>query len=380
MTDAKQTEKTYGQWWESSEEQVTVRLSAVENVGMAALREAGASEEDAAFLLSMAVAKALQGDYVRGLGSIRRHVTAAQNGSVDMNPTIEHLADKGAMALVDGGPKAQDALVCRYAIDLACDKAREFGVGWVSARSSGGSLAPFMKRAAARDMAAMVFIQARFPVVAPTGGSSPMLGNAPVGFAIPAGRHDPVIVDMSITQTSASPVADAARQGKPVASDMILDASGQPTTDTSNFLKPDYQGPLFVPQGSILPLGGARSGHKGYALVFFVGLLSYLMTDTTPPWDLALDSDKDGQPGTMFLAMDPSNIMPIDRFKEQVDEFIDHITSSPRKEGVDQILYPGQRSQLLQRQGRERDSVTMPASQYHDLSALAKELGMDGVL
>ena len=380
MTDARQTEKTYGQWWESSEEQVTVRLSAVENVGMAALREAGASEEDAAFLLSMAVAKALQGDYVRGLGSIRRHVTAAQNGSVDMNPVIEHLADKGAMALVDGGPKAQDALVCRYAIDLACDKAREFGVGWVSARSSGGSLAPFMKRAAARDMAAMVFIQARFPVVAPTGGSSPMLGNAPVGFAIPAGRHDPVIVDMSITQTSASPVADAARQGKPVASDMILDASGQPTTDTSNFLKPDYQGPLFVPQGSILPLGGARSGHKGYALVFFVGLLSYLMTDTTPPWDLALDSDKDGQPGTMFLAMDPSNIMPIDRFKEQVDEFIDHITASPRKEGVDQILYPGQRSQLLQRQGRERDSVTMPASQYHDLSALAKELGMDGVL
>ena len=124
MTDARQTEKTYGQWWESSEEQVTVRLSAVEKVGMAALGEAGASEEDAAFLLSMAVAKALQGDYVRGLGAIRRHVTAARNGSVNMNPVIEHLADKGAMALVDGGPKAQDALVCRYAIDLACDKAR----------------------------------------------------------------------------------------------------------------------------------------------------------------------------------------------------------------------------------------------------------------
>ena len=307
-------------------------------------------------------------------------MTAARNGSVDMNPTIKHLADKGAMALIDGGRKAQDALVCRYAIDLACDKASEFGVGWVSARCSGGTLAPFMKRAAARDMAAMVFIQARFPVVAPTGGSSPMLGNAPVGFAIPAGRHDPVIVDMSITQTSASPVADAARQGKPVESDMILDASGQPTTDTSNFLKPDYQGPLFVPQGSILPLGGARSGHKGYALVFFVGLLSYIMTDTTPPWDLAMDSDKDGQPGTVFLAMDPSNIMPIDRFKAQVDEFIDQITSSPRIEGVEHILYPGQRSQQLQRQGRERDSVTMPASQYHDLAALAKELGMDGVL
>ena len=380
MTDARQSEKTYGQWWESSEEQVTVRLSGVEKVGMAALREAGASEEDAAFLLSIAVAKALQGDYVRGLGAIRRHVTASRNGAVDMNPNIEHVVDKGAMALVDGGPKAQDALVCRYAIDLACDKAKEFGVGWVSARCSGGTLAPFMKRAAARDMAAMVFIQARFPVVAPTGGSSPLLGNAPVGFAIPAGRHDPVIVDMSITQTSASPVADAARQGKPVASDMILDALGEPTTDTKDFLKPDYQGPLFVPQGSILPLGGARSGHKGYALVFFVGLLSYLMTDTSPPWDLALDSDKEARPGTMFLAMDPSNIMPIDRFKDQVDEFIDHITSSPRREGAEDILYPGQRSQKLQRQGRERDSVTMPASQYHDLAALAKEVGLDGVL
>ena len=69
MTDTRQPEKTYGQWWESSEEQVTVRLSAVEKVGMAALREAGASEEDAAFLLSISVDKALQGRLRPGPGS-----------------------------------------------------------------------------------------------------------------------------------------------------------------------------------------------------------------------------------------------------------------------------------------------------------------------
>lgn len=76
------------------------------------------------------------------------------------------------------------------------------------------------------------------------------------------------------------------------------------------------------------------------------------------------------------MALDPSSFLPIEEFKQRVDQFIDTVKSSPKKGGVDEILYPGQRSQELQRAGR----ATMPASHYQMLVELAGEVGLEGAL
>ena len=375
-----QRQRTYGQWWDSTEEQVTVALDAVRRVGIAGLQSVGATAEDAAFLLDIALDKAIQGDPVRGMVRVPRWVHAARQGDLDLRPQIQVLRETGATAIVDGGPKAEPALVCRHAIDLAIEKARLHGVGWVSARAHGEILTPFMKRAATQDMVAMVMTQS-FPSVAPIGGMGPFLGNAPIGFGIPAGRRDPVILDMSVTQTSATPVANAARQEQEIPPDSILDERGEPTTDSRDFIRPGWTGPAsYVPRGSLLPLGGARSGHKGYALVFVVGLLSYLLSDTSPPWDLGRDLEQPGRYGTLFLVIDPSTALPVEEFKSRVDEFIDRVKASPKKPDVTDILYPGERSQQLQREGKERNRVSIPASHYHALAELAREIGMEDVL
>ena len=375
-----QRRRTFGQWWDSTEEQVTVALDAVRRVSLAALQSVGATAEDAVFLLDIALDKALQGDPVRGMVRVPGWVNAARRGDLDLRPDVHILRETSATAIVDGGPRAEHALVCRYAIDLATEKARTHGVGWVTARAHGEILTPFIKRAAAQDMVVMVMTQS-FPSVAPIGGMGPFLGNAPVGFGIPATRHAPVILDMSVTQTSATPVANAARQGQEIPPDSILDERGEPTMDSREFVRPDWTGPAsYVPRGSLLPLGGARSGHKGYALVFVVGLLSYLLSDTSPPWDLGRDLEEPGRYGTLFLVIDPSTALPVEEFKSRVDEYIDRVKSSPKKPGVVDILYPGERSQQLQREGRERNQVSMPASHYHALVELAGEMGMDGVL
>ena len=62
-----QGQRTYGQWWGSTEEQVTVALDAVRQVSLAGLQSVGATAEDAAFLLDIALDKALQGDPIRAL-------------------------------------------------------------------------------------------------------------------------------------------------------------------------------------------------------------------------------------------------------------------------------------------------------------------------
>jgi len=55
-------------------------------------------------------------------------------------------------------------------------------------------------------------------------------------------------------------------------------------------------------KGSLVPLGDS---HKGFAMVFLIGLLSSILTDTSPPWELYHHLPKRGRYGTLCMAIDP---------------------------------------------------------------------------
>ena len=368
---------TYGQWWDTTEELVTLSLDAVRRVCLAGLEEGGASPEDAEFILQSPLDKALQDDHTRGLGRLPGMVRAAKAGQIDLNPKIEVLRDHGATALVESSRNASHPLVCRFSMDLAIEKARRYGVGWVGGKTMGGVLTPFVRREVDAGMVGMILTQS-FPSVAPLGGKTPLLGNAPVAFGIPAKDHDPVILDLSITESSASGMFLTAKQGQQAPEGALLDEHGDPTLDAREFVTEESLASQdMVARGSLRPLGG---GHKGYALVFVVGLLSYLLTDTSTPWDLRRGLDSPGQVGTIFVAVDPGAFIPAGEVVGRVDGFIDRVKDAPKKDGISEILYPGERSQQYQREGRKSGSISLPASHYHGLAGLAAELGMEGAL
>jgi LDH2 family malate/lactate/ureidoglycolate dehydrogenase len=370
-----QTEaRTAGQWWSSTEEMTSVPLAAVRGLAIEALVAAGASREDAGFIADVNLDKAIQGDHARGVRHLPAIVRAARRGKLDLRPQVRVLREKGASALVDGGPKALARLVCRFAMDLAIRKAREQGSGWVSAQAPGEILTPFVQQAVDAGMVAMIMTQS-IPTVAPYGGIKPMLGNAPVAWGVPARAHAPVIIDMSLTQTSASGVALAAAQGERIPPGFLIDERGEPSTDPDDFYDPEWtrKHGSHVARGSLLPLGAS---HKGYAQVFVVGLLSAVLSGTNAPWELANDNPNPGRSGTLFGAIDPGAFVERESFLAQVDAFIDELKRSPRKPGVDEILYPGERSQLLKRERRASGMLNLPASQYRELQALAAELGI----
>jgi LDH2 family malate/lactate/ureidoglycolate dehydrogenase len=375
-------QRTYGQWWQSTEEMVEAPLEDVRRLGLAALRRAGASEDDAAFIFDTALDKALQGDHARGLDSVPATVRAAIQGAVDLHGSVRVLRETPAMALVEGEPKAHRTLVCRTAMETAIRRAREYGIGWVSLRNPVGILTPHVVQAVEAGMVGMVMTQS-FPTVAPTGGYRPLLGNAPVAFGIPTGERDPVILDMSLTQTSAAGVLLAALQGVPAPEGFILDEHGNPTTDASAFpatghLTRESQRAA----GTLLPLGG---NHKGYALVFVVGLLTAVLADANAPWEAGEITG--GRPahepfryGSLFMALDPSPFVPLDELHRRVDAFIDHVKAEPTRPGFAEILYPGEMSQRLKRQRRREGVFLLPASHYDALATLSEELGLEETL
>ena len=376
------SERPRGQWWQSIEPMVEVSYERVRELGLTALREAGASDADAEALLSVPMGKSVQGDHARGIDGLAHMVRAALRGDIDLNPSIEILRETASTALIDGSAKANTMLVCRRAMELAIEKARTTGIGWVSTRYPAGILTPHLHQAVDAGMIGMIMTQS-YPMVAPHGGFQPMLGNAPIGFGIPAGERDPVIFDASLTQTSASGVKLAAMQGPPVPEGFLLDEHGNPTIDASAFpaaghLTHDSQ----MARGTLLPLGAS---HKAYGLIFIVSLLTAILADSNAPWDVGSvvggkPADEAERYGSTYMAIDPSAFIPLDELRRRVDAFIDGIKASPPKAGVDEILYPGERSQRLKRDRKAADAFLMPASHHKLLTELASDLGLQQLL
>ncbi len=367
--------RTYGQWWDSTEPRVRVAIADLERVGRAAYESVGASAEDAAFLTATNLDKAIQGDHARGVGKIPGLIAAARAGKLDMAPNVEIVREHGATAIVDGGPTAFGRLVCKFGIDLAIDKARELGVGFVGARATAELLTPFIQRAVDAGMVAMAMVQS-VPTVAPLGGTVPLLGNAPMAWGVPAANREPVICDMSFTQSSASPILTAAEQGEQIAPGLLLDEHGNPTTNAADF--PDWDliratgGTGVAVKGSLVPLGDS---HKGFAMVFLIGLLSSLLTDTDPPWTLYHHLPERGRYGTTLLVIDPRRLDASGHVYDKVDAFVDMVTGAPRKAGVDEILYPGLRSQQLKRERRAEGTIAIPESHFAAMRELASSVG-----
>jgi ureidoglycolate dehydrogenase (NAD+) len=366
--------RTAGQWWASTGAMVTVPLEEVRELAAAALVKAGALPEDSHFIADVNIDKAIQGDHSRGVRLLPPLVRAGMRGAIDFRAPIQVLREAGATALIDGGPKACARLVCRRAMAMAVDKARAQGIGWVSAQAPGEILTPFVQQAVEQGMVGMIMTQS-IPTVAPHGGIRPLLGNAPVAWGVPARRHAPIIIDMSLTQTSASGVALAASQGQAIPPGFLINAQGEPSTNPDDFYDPEIsKRGLHVARGSLLPLG---ANHKGYALVFITSLLSATLSGTSHSWDLANDNPKPGRMGALFAAINPGAFTDPEDFLDEVDDFIDTLAQSPKKPGVSEILYPGERSQQLKRERRASGMLNLPESHYLDLKAAAMEAGVN---
>jgi LDH2 family malate/lactate/ureidoglycolate dehydrogenase len=348
-------QRTYGQWWDWRGEWTRVRVSGLERLYEDCFVAAGLPPALAPERAADALEKTLQGDYARGLvyfpGRVRA-IRALVDAGEPAEGTIEIVRDQGATALVAG-----TGTINLFAMELAIEKARQYGIALVGAQQPGKILAPYVKLAADAGMVGLVMTQTK-PNSAPFGGYVPMLGNGPFAAGIPVAGGDPVIVDMSFTQSSASGVLLAASQGEPIPPGALSRESHEKAV-------------TMKVSGSLTPLGG---GHKGYAMLFTIGALCATLTDTDFPWDLA-GAPPERSFGTLHFAINPEFISG-QSLPDRMSTFVETLAASPRKSGVERILYPGQRSQEIKRERRARNWVDVPTPHLQAAYQVAQEFGV----
>lgn len=326
-----------------------------------ALCQLGVPKDDASVVADCLIRANLEGTDSHGISRLGIYAKRLQEGRISPAPSVG-ITRSGSVLRVDGD-NGLGQVVSHKAVRCAMDLASETGIVGVGVRNSNhfGTASYFCQMACDREMALIATTNSP-PGIAPWGGKQAYLGTNPIAFGFPTNDGPPLIVDMSSSVVARGNIILAAREGSPIPAGWAADANGVETTDASEALK-----------GSMLPLGGP----KGYALALAVEVMSAVLSGAAfgPSVNNLYE---EGQPpanvGHSFIVMNLASWLPLESYHENLDLLLREIKASPKAEGTEEILYPGERRHRSAE--KKSDGIRLTESVTDDLSELGDELGV----
>ena len=299
------------------------------------LSAAGLPTDKAAAVADILVEGDLMGHTTHGLALLGPYLGELESGGMtrDGDPLV--LSDRPAAVTWDGGRLPGPWLVLK-AMALATERARQCGTGTVVIRRSHhiACLAAYLKRATDQGLLMVLTCSdANSASVAPFGGLDPVVTPNPIAAGIPAGAT-PVLIDISTSATTNGLTHRLHKEGGRLPAPWVIDGNGQPSDDPAVLFD--------EPKGTILPLGGIDSGHKGYGLSLLVealtgGLAGHGRADPREGWG-----------ATVFLqVIDPAAFAGADAFTRQTGAVTQQCRASrPANAGV-AVRTPGEKGLAL---------------------------------
>ncbi len=295
-----------------------------------AFEAAGLPPADAALVTDNLIQADLRGLGSHGISRVLVYVNRLRGGWVNKRPNVRILHEKPGLLHLDGD-NGMGAVVGAKAMDMCIEKARAAGSATCSVQKANhfGIAWFYTQRAVARDMVA-VAASNNPPNMAPWGGITPMIGTNPFSIAVPAGRHKPMVLDMSSSIVARGRINVAEIENKPIPLGWAIDRKGKPTTDAVEALK-----------GSVLPFGQ----HKGYGIALMVDVFCGILSGaafSNHVGQLWGNTNSVQDIGLYFFVTDVGATIGGQAFKARVDQLIDELKATEPAEGFKQVLVPGE--------------------------------------
>jgi L-2-hydroxycarboxylate dehydrogenase (NAD+) len=329
-----------------------------------ALVSVGVPQDDALQVAALMAESDARGGDAHGVFRLPQYVKQIQDGAINPRPNIRILHEKSGVALMDGD-NGLGHLVMKRATQLAIEKARVGGIGWVGTRHSNhaGPAQLYPRMAAAENMIGIYLGVGNANVVPPWGGTEALLSTNPIAIAVPAAQHPSIVLDMATTNTAFGKIRLKAQRNETMPEGWMIDRQGQPLTD-----------PKRASEGFLVPIGGP----KGYGLALMFGLIAGTLNGAAFGRDIVdytVDSKTPSNTGQAIMVLNVAAFADVGTFEQKVDEMWDVMKSSPTLPGVDEIRLPGERSAQIY-QERMTHGVPLSATLRKVLDELADRLGI----
>jgi len=333
------------------------------------LRSFGMPEQHAAATASIMVDADLRGIDSHGISCIPNYYKRAQRHMITMDAEPTVVREGPVTALLDnGGGLGYVAAV--KAMTMAIEKARANGMATIAVRNSAhfGATGYYTRMAAREGLVGMAFTNTSAPHVVPTFAAEGRLGTNPIAFTAPATRHPPFNLDMATSTVAGGKIRNKAVEKQPLPLGWIVDAKGNPTTDSSGY----FDGVKMTPLGGSRDLGS----HKGYGLGAMVEILSAAL----PGASLVMSPNHGKRvPGTMeighcFIAINPTFFRESGDFEKTVDALIDDLHATEPVDPNRPVMVAGEPEDKIAAE-REKDGIPIPPGLRETIRKLTVETG-----
>ena len=327
---------------------------------------AGLDAEEAQRVASSLVMSNLMGHDSHGVIRLVQYVQALEDEIVKAGRRIEVIREAEASAVVDGGGGFGQT-VCRQAMDLALDKARQMSIAAVELFNSShiGRLGEYVEQAAEEKMIGIVMCNNHGGglLLSPFGGIDARMSPNPIAIGVPTGKGHPIVVDMTTSVVAEGKIRVKRNLGESLPEGWAIDSERNPAAEPEDFYGP--------PRGSILPFGG-NSAHKGYALAVIIDILSGALGGG----GCSREGAPSGGNGVFLMALDIKAFTGNDQFEGDVDDFIDFLKSSRLMPGFSEILMPGDVEHGL-RTKREAEGVFVDDETWLQICETGQKVGVE---
>jgi len=334
-------------------------------------------EEDAEIIAEVLITSDLRGIDSHGIQRCKMYYDRIKEGIYNPKTEIEIVNDNNATAVIDGHC-GMGHVIAYKAMKLAIEKAKKYGLGSVAVRNSThfGIAGYYSLMAIKEGMIGFVTTNTR-PAVPPTFGVEPMLGTNPLTYGAPTDEGFPFLMDAATSIIQRGKVEVYSRIKKPLPNGLIISSNGNSKTDAEIVLNK-----LLNRSAALLPLGGegeATSGYKGYGYATFAEILSAALQDGIFLRDTAgitENGQKRLKVGHFFLAINISNFLPLNQFKETTGNIMRELRSSKTVPGKNRIYTAGEKEFDAEIE-RKQTGIPINKSLQKDIKIMKEELGLD---
>ncbi len=337
---------------------VTVRADDLRALVAGIFAARGATEADAATVADALVWANLRGVDSHGVSRVPRYLELFDKGESVASASVTVTRPKAAIAIVDAHAAPGPVALTRAA-DEAIAGAEAAGVGWASVRGTvhTGAIGYYTSRIAAAGYAA-IGVVAGVPNMAYAGAKGAAVATSPLSVAVPAGKHELVLLDMATAVMALGRIAQLKAAGQELPPGVALTADGEPTTDPALAKVPT-------------PVGGAKGA--GMSLVFELLASGLAANPIVPGYHSGTKEGKRHRQNGFLLAVDVAAFLPLDEFTASVDASVDAIKSLPPADPDAEILVPGERGRRTAAQ-RAAAGIPLGPKVWRELTEIAAGL------
>ena len=338
----------------------------------------GVPRDEAAVCADVLISSDKRGIDSHGIGRMKTiYYDRIRAGQQDTKTIFEIIKETPTTAVIDAHD-GMGMVASRRAMQMAIDKAKEFGLGMTVIRNSThyGFCGYYPLMAINENMIGITGTNAR-PSIAPTFGVENMLGTNPLVFGMPTDEEFPFVIDgaTSVSQRGKIEVYD--RADKDLPEGWVIGRDGKYRTDTKQILVDLVKG-----TAALTPLGGlgeTTGGHKGYGYATVVEILSAALQDGQYLKGLlGFNEDGSRRPyhlGHFFLAINIEFFLGIDIFKRVAGDIMRKLRASDKAPGCDRIYTAGEKEHLTWLERKDK-GVPVNDELMRQMIAMRDEMGL----